>query len=157
MKQSPYLNKVQESMKPGVITLHGFLGSDSRNLIDILIEDDAAVKRKNLTHDLIAARMIEFRDSGAAGLGEFRRVPPHFEVKVDSVRGKLPCPFGEPGIHQKTNITVRNTVLDREITYTDMHIHLVQMHGFYEGTGSPYRLNPGILMEVLEIESAENP
>ena len=45
MKQSPDLQKAQDSMKPGVITLYGFLGTDERNLIDILIDDNGVVKR----------------------------------------------------------------------------------------------------------------
>ena len=87
--------------------------------------------------------MVELRDAGMAGLGEFLDVAPHFEVRVDSVRGKLPCPFGDPGIFPKTNTTVRNKRLGREITYTDLHIHLIGSHGFYEGKGSPFRLEPG--------------
>ena len=95
--------------------------------------------------------MIELRDAGMAGLGEFIDVPPHFEVRVDSVRGRLPCPFGDPGIFPKTNTTVRNRGTGREITYTDLHIHMIGSHGFYEGRGSPFRLEPRDLVEVLEI------
>jgi len=40
MKQTVQMKAIQEKMKPGVITRDGFLGSDRRNLIDILIEDD---------------------------------------------------------------------------------------------------------------------
>ena len=142
MKQTPQMQRVQENMRPGAITLEGFLGSDRRNLGDILIEDDAEVKRMGLTHEEIASRMNELREAGKEGLGEFITVPPHFEVRVDSVRGKLPCPFEHPGLFPKTNITVRNTRLDREITYTDLQIHLIEAHGFYEGKGSRYRIDP---------------
>jgi len=71
------------------------------------------------------------------------------------VRGKLPCPFGHPGIFAKVNTTVRNLKLDREITYTLLHIHLIGEHGFYEGKGSPFRLEPSDLIEILEIEESE--
>jgi hypothetical protein len=152
MKQTVQMERIQEKMRPGVITRDGFLGSDRRKLIDILIEDDEAVKRMDLTHQRIAGRMIELRDAGMRGLGEFVEVPPHYEVRVDSVRGKLPCPFGDPGIFPKTNVMIRNTRLGRELTYTDLHIHLIGSHGFYEGTGSPFRLEPAELAEVLEIE-----
>ena len=57
MKQTVQMREIQDKMKPGVITRDGFLGTDSRNLIDILIEDDAKVKRINLTHGQIAGRM----------------------------------------------------------------------------------------------------
>lgn len=155
MKQSPQLQKAQESMAPGVITLEGFLGSDKRNLGDILIEDDAEVRRLGMTHEHIAHAMQHLRDSGLRGLGEFTHVAPHFEVRVDSVRGKLPCPFQHPGIYPKTNITVRNTETGRELTFTDLHIHLVNEHGFYEGRGSAFRLDPHVLVDVLEVEPEE--
>ena len=77
-------------------------------------------------------------------------MPPHFEVRVDGVRGRLPCPFGHPGMFPKTNITVRNTRPDGQITYTDLHIHLIGEHGFYLGRGSAYRLDPGRLARVLQ-------
>jgi len=155
MKQTVQMKKIQEKMKAGVITRDGFLGNDRRNLIDILIEDDETVKRMNLTHQAIAQRMIDLRDEGMRGLGDFIHVEPHFEVRVDSVRGKLPCPFGDPGIFPKTNITVKNLEKNREIIYTDLHIHLVYAHGFYEGKDSVFRLEPKELVEALEVVTAE--
>jgi hypothetical protein len=155
MKQTVQMDRIQEKMQPGVLTRDGFLGTDRRKLIDILIEDDEAVKRMDLTHQQIAARMIDLRDAGMRGLGEFINVEPHYEVRVISVRGKLPCPFGDPGIFPKTNTVVRNNKLDREITFTDMHIHMVGSHGFYEGKGSPFRLEPAALAEVLDIQPVQ--
>ena len=152
MKQSPQLQKVQEQMKPGVITLHGFLGTDDRNLIDILTEDDGSVKRLGLTHEQIAEKMQEYREAGERGLGEYIAVSPHFEVRVESVRGKLPSPFGGPGLYQKTNTSVTNKRIDKAVVYSDMQIHLIKDHGFYEGKGSLFRLDPAALAEVLEIE-----
>jgi len=152
VKQSPQLQKAQQNMRPGVITRDGFLGKDTRNLIDILIDDEAEVQRLGVTHSDIAERMIELRDAGMRGLGEFINVEPHYEVRVDSVRGKLPCPFGDPGIFPKTNTTVRNLKKGREITYTDLNIHMIMAHGFYEGRGSGFRLEPSDLVEVLEVE-----
>jgi hypothetical protein len=151
MKQTVQMKMAQERMKPGIITRDGFLGNDARNLIDILVEDDAAVKRMSVNHQSIAARMIELREAGMRGLGDYISVEPHFEVRVDSVRGRLPCPFGDPGVFPKTNIFVRNIEKKREITYTDMHIHMIGSHGFYEGKGSLFRLDPKDLVEVLEI------
>jgi hypothetical protein len=151
MKQTVQMREIQRKMGPGIITRDGFLGEDARNLADILTDDDADVIRLGLSHRDISRRMAELRDAGAAGLGEFAPVKPHFEVRVDSVRGKLPCPFGDPGIFRKTNTTVRNLRLDREITYTDLHIHLISAHGFYEGRGSPFRVEPRTLAEVLEV------
>jgi hypothetical protein len=155
MKQTVQMKEIQEKMKPGVITRDGFLGSDGRNLVDILTEDDAEVKRLNLTHTQIAERMRELRNAGKKGLGDYISVAPHFEVRVDMVRGKLPCPFGHPGLIQKTNIQVRNLKKNLEITFTDMHIHMIGEHGFYEGKGSNFRLEVRDLIDILEIELPE--
>lgn len=155
MKQSIQLTKIQEQMRPGIITLDGFLGDDTRNLIDILIEDDGLVRRTGHTHEVIAERMQYFRDAGLDGLGEFMTIDDHFLVRVDSVRGTLPSPFGGPGMYKKVNTTVRNTRLDEEITFTDLHIHFVKDHGFYEGKGSPFRISPETLIRILEVPAEE--
>jgi len=157
MKQTIQMKKIQDRMKPGVITLTGFLGTDTRNLIDIILEDDAEVKRLGLTHAKIASRMLELRDAGMRGLGDFINVPPHFEIRVDSVRGKLPCPFGDPGVFPKTNITVRNLEKSNKITYTDLNIHLILAHGFYQGKGSLFGIEIKKLVDILEIEPEESP
>ncbi len=151
MKQSPQLQHIQEQMKPGVITLDGFLGTDDRNLIDILIEDDGTVRRLGRTHRAVSNKMQHLRDAGYKGLGEFITVDGHFEVRVDSVRGKLPSPFGGPHLYQKINTIVRNTKLNTEIVFTDMHIHFIRDHGFYEGKGSLFRLEPEDLITILEV------
>jgi hypothetical protein len=150
MKQTPEMDRIQRDMQPGVICRDGFLGNDTRKLVEILIEDDAEVKRLGTTHEDIANRMRDLRDAGMKGLGEFVTVPPHFEVRVDSVRGKLPCPFGHPGVIPKTNTTVKNLESGEEITYTDLNIHMIGSHGFYEGKGACFRLEPVDLLRILQ-------
>lgn len=155
MKQTADLDRIQHNLRPGVITRTGFLGRDTRRLGDILIDDAARVRRLGLTHELIAARMCELRKEGKRGLGEEIVVPPHFEVRVDSVRGKLPCPFLDGKLFQKTNTTVVNKVLGRSVTYTDLGMHMIAAHGFYEGHGGDFRLDPEELAAVLEITPPE--
>jgi hypothetical protein len=143
-------------MKPGRITLSGFLGNDPRNLVDIIVEDDAKVKRLNVTHKKIARKMIEFKQKGIKGMGDFIKIDPHFEVKVETVRGKLPCPFGDPGIFPKINTYIKNLRINKNINYTDLNIHMIWAHGFYEGKGSKFRLDPETIVEVLEINEIED-
>ncbi|MBL7077020.1 MAG: hypothetical protein ISS31_06085 [Kiritimatiellae bacterium] len=152
MIQTPEMDRIQHEMQPGVITQDGFLGTDHRSLQEILDHDDATVRRLNLTHKAIAARMCELRDEGEKGLGETISVPPNFDIRVDSVRGKLPCPFLGGTIVQKLNTSLRNTRLGREVTYTDLNIHMIEEHGFYEGYGSLFRMAPEELVEILEVE-----
>lgn len=154
MKQTVQMSEIQERMKPGVITRDGFLGKDRRNLSDIIQDQDAEVLRLGLTHGQIAARLQEFRQAGTEGLGDMVAVQPHFEVSVDIARGKLPCPFGHRGLIRKTSVHVRNLRTGGEIDYTDMTIHLIGEHGFYQGIGSPHHLEIREIAEILEIEPA---
>ncbi|MGE4453816.1 MAG: hypothetical protein AB7D92_04720 [Sphaerochaeta sp.] len=155
MKQTPEYDKIQMQMQKGVITLYGFLGDDKRKLVDILESDNLTVRKYHTTHQAIAERMEYFREKGLGGLGEFITVDETFEVKVETVRGVLPSPFGGKGMYGKTNTTVRNKKLDRSVVYTDLHIHFVRDHGFYEGKGSPFRLEPEDLIAVLEVPVEE--
>ena len=151
MKQSARDDAIQNQMRPGHLTRDGMLGADRRKLCDIIEADDAAVRRLGLSHAAIAARMRELRDAGARGLGQAIRVLGHFEVRVDSVRGKLPCPFLHPGLFQKEFVEVRNERSGEQALFTELNIHLIQEHGFYEGLESPFRQDPATLARVLEV------
>jgi hypothetical protein len=155
MKQTPQMKAIQEAMRPGAIARDGFLGSDTRAPGDIIEADAAAVRRLGLTHGGIARRMRELEAAGGKGLGRPTHVPPHFEVTVDSVRGKLPCPFGHQGMYGKTTVTVKNLATSRQIMYTDLGIHMIEEHGFYEGIGAAFRCDPSELAAVLGIAPEE--
>ena len=141
-------------METGNILLDGFLGTDRRSLAEIIRADEEALKKLRLASKIIAERMTCFREAGKNGLGEFVAVAPHFEVSCEIARGLIPCPFGEAGLHRKTTVTVRNLLLRKEITFSDLNIHLISAHGFYEGHGSPFRLAPVDLAQILEIGGA---
>ena len=140
-----------ETMEQNLRRAGGCLGTDKRSLAAILRADDAAVRRRGLTHARIARRLLALRQAGWKGLGEPVSRAPHFEVRVDAARGKLPCPFGDSGSFAKVNTTVRNLKRGAEITFTDLNIHLIAAHGFYEGRNTPFRLEPEQLMDVLEL------
>ena len=145
-------NTLEQTLRQAGSMREGFMGRDERSLAAILKADDAAIRRRGLTHAHIAQRLLALRQAGWEGLGESVSVPPHFEVCVDAARGKLSCPFGDPGSFAKVNTTVRNLERGMEITFTDLNIHLVAAHGFYEGRGAQFRLDPERLMDTLEME-----
>jgi len=149
MKQDPYLDGVERRMRRGIITKEGFLGKDTRRLVDILIEDEAAVNRLGLDHKGIADRLRYFLEKGKEGLGTEVLVEGKFLVSADDVRGRLPCPWAHRGLYPKTNVHLKNIENNLEIIFTGLHIHMIEEHGFYEGKGSAFRLEPPILKEAL--------
>jgi len=154
MKKANSLKAIEKVLQNDPSTRERFLGPDERSLAAILRADDEAVQRHGLTHARIAQRLLALRQAGWEGLGEPVSVPPHFEVCVDTARGKLPCPFGDPGSFAKVNTTVRNLKRGTEITFTDLNIHLIAAHEFYEGRGAPFRLDPEQVIDTLEMGKA---
>jgi len=150
MKKADSPEAIEKVLQNDPSTRQGFLGRDKRGLAAILLADAEAVRRRGLTHAHIARRLLALRQAGWAGLGEPVSVPPHFEVSVDAARGTLPCPFGDQGACAKVNTTVHNLASGKKIAFTDLNIHLIATHGFYEGHGAPFRLDPEHVMDTLE-------
>ena len=151
MKQSPELDTVQARMQAGRISRDGFLGRDRRALAEILAEDENTVNRLGLTHEQIAHRMEYFMEQGMRGLGTSVIVDGRFDVRVRSVRGSLPCPWGGKGLYPKTNVFLKNLDTGDELMWTALTVHLIRRHGFYEGKGSTFRVDPEKAKSVLEL------
>lgn len=153
MKQKPDLSEIQELMAPGKLTARGFLGDDTRSLADILAADNLLVRKLGVDHSTIAEKMLYLMNEGRKGLGNPVRVQGHFIVTVDENRGVVACPFRHGHLSEKINVSVENLELDERLLYSDLSIHLIVAHGFYQGKGSFFRLDPEELVRILEIVS----
>ncbi|HDP78821.1 MAG TPA: hypothetical protein ENN47_11735 [Mesotoga infera] len=151
MKQTPDFDRIQENMKAGSITGPGFLGDDERNLLDIISEDESKVKELGLTNELIADKLEMLMKQGERGFGSPVKVDDRFVVIVEESRGYIPCPFRHGHLSKKVNVNVRNIAMKKEIDYSPISIHLIREHGFYQGKGSTYRLDPEMVAKMLEL------
>jgi hypothetical protein len=151
MKQSPELEIIQINMMPGTLSAHGFLGEDSRNLSDILQADRSAVEQLGITNEQLAARMRHLTETAIPGLGRPMIVDDNFEVTVEDYMGRLPCPFQDNAKVDKRQTLVRRLDTGVIMRWTDLNVHMIEQHGFYEGHGSVYRLDPKELARFLGI------
>lgn len=149
MKMTPELKKAAENMAPGVISAEGFMGSDRRSLSVLIDEDARQLRRLELDPGEVVKRLRFLMEEGRKGLGEPVTVDTHWLVKTDEARGRLGCPW-EDGIFRKINVTVQHKDSGESIRYTDLSLHLLEAHGFLEGRGSVFRLEPVQLKKVLE-------
>lgn len=150
MKMSPIFEKAQKNMETGILTKTGFLGDDKRKLVDIIQHDEELVKSFKLDFNLIINKLEYFLNEGKKGLGEPITVENKWIVKIDEARGFIPCPF-EDGVFRKININIKKIDNNLEIDYTSLSIHMIKAHHFFQGIGSEYRLEPGILKEIFNI------
>ncbi|MCB5246703.1 MAG: hypothetical protein LHW57_01580 [Candidatus Cloacimonetes bacterium] len=149
MKPTAQELKIMQRMQPGVITLSGFLGSDTRPLNEILESDSAALAALDRSQQEIADRMESFSQaSWDSYLGE-TLIEGKYLVQTDVYRGRLPCPYGHPGIFRKAITRLTNQSNGLCVVWTSLNIHLIREHGFFEGKGSAFRLEPKTLVKAL--------
>lgn len=151
MKQDPKLSQIEKFMSPGEISRTGFLGNDSRKLVDILIDDGQLVTSLNTNHRVLADRMEWLAEKGREGFGNPVLVDGFLEVRVQDSRGLIACPFQHAGMYPKENILVVNTKSGESLLYTALNIHMIREHGFYEGKGSLFRVEPECIVRILGI------
>jgi hypothetical protein len=152
MKETPQEKHIYENFLPGKITKEGFLGQDTRHIHDIVEEDLHTLARSGVTKEQIADRLQYFIEEGKKGLETPVEID-GFTTQVIWRRGMLPSPFGGPKrLYHKIVATVTNNKLNKTITYTQLNVHMIRDHGFFEGKGSVFRLEPDEVIEVLEIQ-----
>ena len=150
MKKNPAMQKIYDNMQPGVLSLHGFLGTDDRD-IELIIDHDAAeLESGGVTAEAIAEGLERVRDKALEGLGDYIDIGGGFMARADSIRGKLPCPFEHKGLFRKTVISLRGPGINGDLLFTDLGIHLIKEHSFFQGKGSPFRIEPLQIAEILK-------
>lgn len=149
MKRSPEAKRLEEVLRCSRIVAGGFLGVDTRILEEILEADAAELIRLGTSVQRIAARMREITERGKAGLGTPVRIDERREVVVDENRGQTICPWPHAGGYQKTITTVRRLDTGATVRWSELSRHFIEVHGFFQGRGSPFRLEPEDLVSVL--------
>ena len=151
MKQTPEEKQHYENFKPGQITKEGFLGHDTRHIHDIIEDDAHTLHRLGVSLEQIADRLQYFIEEGKKGLESVVDLG-DYTTHVRWSRGMLPSPFGDPKrLYHKIVATVVNKALQKELKYTQLNVHMIRDHGFFEGKGSVFRLEPEEVVEILGI------
>ncbi|MBM4038595.1 MAG: hypothetical protein FJ290_08785 [Planctomycetes bacterium] len=149
MKQSPQLAQVVRRMAAGVLSRDGFLGADPRPLEEVLDADGSAIAALGTTHEEIAARLREVFDQARAALGTPVRIGERLVAVHHEAMGRIPCPWGGCGVFPKGEVELTDTATGESLSLTALGIHMVGKHGFYNGRGTRYRLEPDAIARLL--------
>ncbi len=149
MKDSPQSKKLEEVLRSSRLVAGGFMGRDPRGISEIIDEDVARVSRSGLTVETIAGRMREITKKAIDALGNDVQIDAKLEAKVDEAKGWLVCPWPHPGRFAKRITTIRDLETGRTMTWSDLNIHLIAEHAFFEGRGSAFRLEPEELIRMI--------
>ncbi|MHC4179572.1 MAG: hypothetical protein ACYSWU_18835 [Planctomycetota bacterium] len=152
MKQIPYDQHVLERMAPGALCAEGFLGDDHRDLSEILAEDDSAAVAAGASHEQLAAMLDDWMHRAIAELGRPVKLSSDITATWHEGMGRIPSPWPGEGVYPKGELELTNARTGRTQFITPLSVHLIATHGFYQGRGSRYRIEPTELIAALPTE-----
>ena len=149
MKQSPEMQKLEAMLRSSVFVAGGFMGSDPRPVTEVIDADAAELARLDVTAEQLAARMQEITDAAVAGLENWVQIDAGHEARTEEARGVIPCPWSDGYRSCKRVTIVRRADSGRTVQWSDLNIHLIGAHTFFEGRGSFFRIEPAELVTLL--------
>ncbi len=150
---------LEADMRPGaksdVGSEKGFLGADEK-LLDVLAMDNRTViEEMGLSHQELAKHLhalgaigfwqLKHNRAGAEFVYQGRR----FKVSMVVTKGTQLSPFRD-GTDSGSNATVENLDTGKKLEYALLVPYMIERYGFYEGKGTPWRVDPKQIVEVLD-------
>jgi hypothetical protein len=149
MKENPAMQSIRDRLQPGSISVEGFLGHDDRPIADIIAADIGEVEAAGLTVEQLGAFLETLHETADAGWeGRVPACNGKVTVRSDETLGQIPCPFGCGAHCHKAVVGIKDIEGNDLLNFTPLDAHLIRVHGFFEGRGSPYRIEPKDLIEL---------
>jgi len=156
MKENPANQNIRERLEPGHISIEGFLGTDRRTLADIVAADTGEVEAAGLTVKQLGDFLESLHQTGDAGWeGRVPAFDGKVSVRSDETLGQIPCPFACGAQCHKAEIAVKDAEGNDLLRFTPLDAHLIAAHGFFEGKGAHYRIEPQALIVLYRLCSGE--
>jgi hypothetical protein len=149
MPDTQSMRHLEALLRNSPLVRGGFLGHDERPLEEILQADQDTLLRLGVTAGQIAQRMAELTSEGKSRFGAPVSIPPHLTISSDEYKGRIDCPWPDCSRFDKRVTTACRSDLGQCLRWTDLNIHLIGDHGFFEGRGSAFRLEPDDLIRFL--------
>lgn len=136
----PIMEIIERDLRRG-----NYLKGDDRPLRRILDDDATEVIRLGLNMEEISSRMKRLYKEGQCGLGDPITIENTYRVTVREDRGILACPFRDHFPAPKAMVEAVNIKTGKILRFTVLGWHMIQAHGFFQGKGSPFRIEPADL------------
>ena len=150
MKQSPRDKKLEEVLRSTRLVAGGFMGTDTRHPGEVIEQDVAELDKLDVTAVQLARRMRELTELAKPRLGNW--IDSAFDqlrVKSEDFKGALVCPWPHAGRFDKRITTVERIDTGQKISWSDLNIHMIEQHGFFEGRGAFFRIEPAEIVQIL--------
>jgi hypothetical protein len=149
MKESPQATKLDRILRSSKLVAGGFMGTDSRSAAEVVGADVAELSKLGFTTEQLASRMQEITDNAKGGLGTWVKVDEKRQAMAEEAKGLAICPWPHPGRYVKRVTTVERLDSGKTVRWSDLNIHLIAEHSFFEGRSSAFRIEPAKLIDVI--------
>ena len=149
MKESPQTKKLDQVLRSSKLAAGGFMGADPRSVAEVVDADISELSRLGHTAEQVASKMQSITDTAKAGLGTWVQIDDNRRAAVAEARGFAICPWPHSGRYVKRVTTVERLDSAETIRWSDLNTHLIAEHGFFEGKGSSFRVEPAKLVAVI--------
>ena len=149
MKKSPQGQKLEQMLHSSKIVAGGFMGIDTHTVDEVIDADLAELTKLGKSATELAERMQQITDSAESGLGTWVQIDDCRQAMVEEAKGALVCPWPHAGKFYKRVTIIKNTKSGQTLQWSDLNIHFIEQHGFFEGRGSVFRLEPRELVQLI--------
>ena len=149
MKQSPQDKILEQMLRSGKLAAGGFMGTDTRSPEEVIAQDTATLTMLGYNAAQVALKMQQLRDLARPQLGNWITVSEVLQVKSEDFKGFNVCPWPHLGRFEKRITTAQRLDTRQTISWSDLNIHLIKEHGFFEGKGAFFRIEPEDLISII--------
>ena len=149
MKLSPEQRDLNQRLSPSKFSAEGFLGTDDRPVNEIIADDLRTMDRAGLPTEVLVERLRDVYEKARERFGAEIEVRKGVSAVYHEAKGRIPSPFRGEGTFEKGQVTVTDRESAESIHVTMLGIHLIEKHGFFQGIGSPFRIDPEKAIRIL--------
>lgn len=141
MKQSPQDRLQQERLLASRFSAAGFMGHDQRGLEQVIASDRTLLQKLAVDAASLARRLGSIDDRARSSLGMPVEIAPGITARHYEAMGRIPSPFPGDGVFPKGETRIEWSD-GRCLRVTRLGLALIEKYGFFQGQGSPYRIDP---------------
>jgi hypothetical protein len=140
---------LSDLLGPSKFSKEGFLGTDSRVPEEIIRADLETLTRIGVDGKKIGTALRSAYVSAERAMGNPVVLSDGVTAVHHESRGRIPSPFAQDGTFQKGEAAISGKSGEMLFRITPLSINLIEKHGFFQGKGSPYRIEPEIAARML--------
>lgn len=142
MKETPEEHALKTRLSASKFSGEGFLGTDHRPVEEIISDDQRTLDRLNISRDRALQALRGAFDAARAAFGAEVEIRPGVTAVSHESMGRIPSPFQGDGVFEKGDVVVTDSATGEKLVITSLGLALIEKHGFFQGHGTRYRLDP---------------